>query len=239
MRILIVNDDGINAKGIHLLASWARKLGKVTVVAPKVEQSGKSRGINIITPFEIKKVDFMTGVEAYSVDSTPADCVRVGVISICHDYDLVLSGMNRGFNVGRDIGYSGTAGAIMEACGHGYRGVAVSTRPDSMELAAEKYDDVMKFFIENDLLSLNPIYNVNIAPEAKSIRITRQGGPYYCDDFVRQEGDMFLAQGKMVYVPGTDLNVDSHAIMNGHISVTPLTTDVTCMKVFEKFAKLN
>ena len=181
----------------------------------------------------------MTGVEAYSVDSTPADCVRVGVISIGHDYDLVLSGMNRGFNVGRDIGYSGTAGAIMEACGHGYRGVAVSTRPDSMELAAEKYDDVMKFFIENDLLSLNPIYNVNIAPEAKSIRITRQGGPYYCDDFVRQEGDMFLAQGKMVYVPGTDLNVDSHAIMNGHISVTPLTTDVTCMKVFEKFAKLN
>jgi 5'-nucleotidase len=177
----------------------------------------------------------MTGVEAYSVDSTPADCVRVGVISIGHDYDLVLSGMNRGFNVGRDIGYSGTAGAIMEACGHGYRGVAVSTRPDAMELAAEKYDDVLKFFIENDLLSLNPIYNVNIAPEAKSIRITRQGGPYYCDDFVRQEGDMFLAQGKMVYVPGTDLNVDSHAIMNGHISVTPLTTDVTCTKVFEKF----
>ncbi len=239
MNILITNDDGINAIGIRLLAQWAKNYGEVTVVAPKSEQSAKSHAIQIAHPMEIKKVPFMDGVTAYSVDSTPADCVRVGVISIGHDYDLVLSGMNRGFNVGRDIGYSGTAGAIMEACGHGLRGVAVSTKPDCMELAAEKYDDVMKFFIENDLLSLNPIYNVNIAPEAKSIRVTRQGGPYYCDDFVRTEGDLYLAHGKMVYVYGTDLSVDTDAVMNGHISVTPLTTDVTCTRVFEKFAKLN
>lgn len=239
MRILIVNDDGINAKGINLLASWARKLGDVTVVAPKVEQSGKSRGIEIIKPFEIKRVDLMPGVEAYSVDSTPADCVRVGVLHIGHEYDLVLSGMNRGLNLGRDVGYSGTVGAIMEACGHGICGVAVSTKPDCMELAAEKYDDILKFFTENELLEQNPIYNVNIAPEARSIRVTRQGGPYYCDDFVRQDGDMYLAHGKMVYVYGTDLNVDTDAVMNGHISITPLTTDVTCTRVFEKFAKLN
>ena len=76
MRILITNDDGIQNKGIRLLAEWAKKFGEVTVVAPKVEQSGKSHAIDFITPVEIKKVDLLDGVEAYSMSSTPADCIR-------------------------------------------------------------------------------------------------------------------------------------------------------------------
>ena len=73
MRILITNDDGIDALGIKLLVDWARKLGEVTVVAPKVEQSGKSHGIEIHIPFEAKEIELAPDIKAYSVDSTPAD----------------------------------------------------------------------------------------------------------------------------------------------------------------------
>ena len=112
MRILIVNDDGIDTLGIRLLATWAKKYGEVTVVAPKVEQSGKSQAIEFVQPVEIKKVPFMEGVTAYSMASTPADCVRFGFVGLNQTYDLVLSGINRGVNVGSDIVYSGTVGAI-------------------------------------------------------------------------------------------------------------------------------
>ena len=80
MNILITNDDGIDTLGIRLLAKWAKTLGEVTVVAPKVEQSAKSHAIEIRQPIEVKKVEFMEGVEAYAMDSTPADCVRFGVL---------------------------------------------------------------------------------------------------------------------------------------------------------------
>ena len=115
MRILITNDDGINAKGLLPLAQWAQRLGDVTVIAPKVEQSGKSHGIEIHKAFEVKKVDFAPGIEAYSVDSTPADCVRIAILGMKKQFDLVISGINRGLNIGRDTIYSGTVGAIFEA----------------------------------------------------------------------------------------------------------------------------
>ena len=150
MRILITNDDGINAPALKPLAEWAKKHGEVTVVAPKIEQSGKSHGIEIIKPMEIKRVDFLNGVEAYSVDSTPADCVRFGIIGLKRDYDLVISGINRGYNLGKDIVYSGTVGAIFEASGLGVKSVALSTAPDSLENALSLLDEVYKFFIKHN-----------------------------------------------------------------------------------------
>ena len=96
MKILITNDDGVNTLGIRLLAGWAKKIGEVTVVAPKVEQSAKSHAIEIVKPIEIKKVPFIEGVTAYSLDSTPADCIRFGLLGLNEKFDLVLSGINKG-----------------------------------------------------------------------------------------------------------------------------------------------
>ena len=98
MRILITNDDGILAPALPHLVEWAKKLGEVMVVAPKVEQSGKSHAIDFTRPIEIKKVDLFGDVVAYSMDSTPADCVRFAVLGLKEKFDLVLSGINRGFN---------------------------------------------------------------------------------------------------------------------------------------------
>ena len=141
MRILITNDDGVFAEGIRLLAEWAKKLGEVTVVAPKREQSGKSHAINFTEPMEIKRVDLMDGVEAYSCDSTPADCVRYGIAGLNRTYDLVLSGINRGVNLGVDMIYSGTVAAIFEAAYWNHNALAFSTYPDAAGDAAHTGDD--------------------------------------------------------------------------------------------------
>ena len=103
MRILITNDDGIQSPVLPLLAKWAQKHGEVTLVAPKYEQSGKSHSIDFRNEIEVKKGDLVVGVEAYSVDSTPADCVRFAVNFLERKYDLCISGVNRGYNLGADM----------------------------------------------------------------------------------------------------------------------------------------
>ena len=161
MRILITNDDGIEAEGIRALADWAQKLGEVSVFAPKVEQSGKSVSVELRKPFSAEKVEYPGAVEAYAIGSTPADCVRFAVLGLGRKYDLVLSGVNRGQNLGHDINYSGTAGAVIEAAMHGINGVAVSTSKKGLPTAIASFDRVYDYFIENSLFSVCKTYNVN------------------------------------------------------------------------------
>ncbi|MBO5907183.1 MAG: 5'/3'-nucleotidase SurE [Clostridia bacterium] len=235
MKILITNDDGIFAEGIRPLTEWAKKLGEVTVVAPKVEQSGKSHAIDFTHPLEIKKVEYMDGVEAWSLDSTPADCVRFG-FAYLGGFDLVLSGINKGVNLGQDLVYSGTVGAIFEAARMGGRGIAISTYPDTLDYAKAELDRVWSFISEHNLLKENQIYNVNIPMSPVGIKVTKQGSPYFSDEFKRLEGDMFLQYGSMI--PDTnpeDTDRDTNALLSGFISVTPLSTSRTNMQVFEKF----
>ena len=234
MRILITNDDGIDALGIKLLVDWARKLGEVTVVAPKVEQSGKSHGIELMRSMEVLKRDIFDGIEAYSVDSTPADCVRFGVRGLKKDYDLILSGINRGANLGKDIVYSGTVGAIMEATVWGINAIAFSTFPDSLEEAAKYLDTAYDYIISNSLFDLNSIYNINIPAHADGICITRQGESCYPDEFVCVEGNMWKQVG--VYVPDSDqsdMTLDAVAALHGKISITPMQSGRTNIEVFK------
>lgn len=240
MRILITNDDGINAPALKPLAEWAKKHGEVTVVAPKIEQSGKSHAIEIIKSMEIKKVDFLEGVRAYSVDSTPADCVRYGIIGLKSEYDLVISGINRGYNLGKDIVYSGTVGAIFEASGLGVKSVALSTAPDSLQNALLYLDEIYDFFVKNQLLKKNAVYNVNIPSEkSKGIKITRTGGGYYADEFEEVEKDIFMQVGRMIWNDKQDFNLDTDAVMHGYISITPLSSERTEVSVYEKLKLLN
>jgi len=238
MRILITNDDGINAHGIRLLAAWAKKLGDVTVVAPKVEQSGMSHAIQFVEPIEIKRVDLMDGIEAYSMDSTPADCIRFGIMGLERSYDLVLSGINRGVNVGVDLVYSGTVAAIFEAARLETPGIAFSTFPDSQDAASKYFDTVYGFIKEKGLLEENLIYNVNIPDEVRGIHLTYQGSPYFSDRFVKADGDMYEQVGERILdVCPDDIYRDTVAIHEGYISVTPLLATRTNMEVFNKFGK--
>ncbi len=239
MKILITNDDGIEALGIKLLVEWAKKLGEVTVVAPKVEQSGKSHGIELAHPIEVLDRSDLYGVEAYSVDSTPADCVRFAVLGMKRKYDLILSGINRGANLGKDIVYSGTVGAIFEAVAVNHKAIALSTFPDTLENAALHLDMIYDFIVKNKLLDVNPIYNVNIPSKAVGVKVTRQGASYFSDEFVSIGNNMYTQKG--FYTPDSDQNnieLDAVAVNHGYISVTPMQNDRTEKEIFSRLKNL-
>ena len=237
MRILVTNDDGIRAPGLEILANWARKLGEVTVIAPKFEQSAKSHSINIHNPFEAKQVRWLEGMECYSVDSSPADCVRFAINGLYRDFDLIFSGINRGLNVADDIAYSGTDAAIFEAAHLGYKAFAFSTIPISFKWAEESLDLVWKHITDNRYLEHNGIWNVNIPEDPKGILLTRQGRAYFRDVFDEAGTDMYIARGTSFYENSGKLEEDIDAVMNGYISITPLSVDHTAMDVFRKLSK--
>ena len=236
MRILITNDDGIYAEGVMPLIEWAKTKGEVTVIAPKSEQSAKSHSIEIHKAFEVKKVDLCEGVTAYAVDSSPADCVRIAVLGMGLQFDLVISGVNRGLNIGRDIMYSGTVSAVMEAGNLNTCGLAVSTSPDYYPGAVGHMDEVFDFLYSHDLFSKNLMYNVNIPKENDgTFRITRQGGNYYSDKFADVGGDMYQPCGIDVFAPCQSKELDTDAVLvDKVISVMPLTLDRTDLALYRQ-----
>ena len=235
MRILIVNDDGMNAAALPHLIRWARKLGEVTCVVPKFEQSGKSQAIDFTQPREIKKVFIAPDIEIWAMDSTPADCVRFGVTGLGVTYDLILSGINRGYNLGDDIAYSGTVGAINEGGRLGIPSVALSTDVDTLEEALGMLDTWWGFMERTKLLEKGPLYNVNFPRKAspKGIRVTHQGGEFYSDAFEYRGNDMYMQVGAPIEYDRCDLTIDIDAVRAGYISVSPMAWQRTDWKVYE------
>ena len=233
MRILITNDDGVSAEGLIPLARWCKRLGDVTVVVPKNEQSAKSHGIEIHAPFEVQLRE-IDGVEVYTVDSTPADCVRYAVLGMELKFDLIISGINRGLNIGTDILYSGTVSAAREAAILGLPAIALSTPPEYYDRAVEHLDEVFGYINERGLLDIHSTYNINIPENPKGIRITRQGGSYYSDSFDDLGEGMFKAHGKCVYASKNNPTLDTEATMTGYISVMPITIDMTAVEVYDR-----
>ena len=234
MRILITNDDGIFAEGIDLLVRWAMTKGEVTVVAPKVEQSGKSHAIDFTRPIEIKRVDRWDGVRAFSMDSTPADCIRFAVLGMKESYDIILSGVNRGFNLGKDIVYSGTCGAIFEGGRLGIPGIAFSTDPTTLEGAARHIDSAYDFIVGNGLLEKNSLYNVNLPNAHGKIRLTRQGGVYFHDEFTYLGDDIWEQGGYIIEKNEGNPDFDTDSVRDGFVSITPLVSDRTNVAVFNE-----
>lgn len=237
MKILVCNDDGIQSEGLKILANWARKLGEVTVCAPSVQQSAKSHAINIHDPIQVRKVAFADGIEAYSVNSTPVDAVRFGTLGLNAHYDVILSGVNKGFNVGEDILYSGTVANVYEAALRHCRGIAFSTDPTDFSEAEARLDEIWQYFVKRDLFAHADLFNVNVPLDSKGIKWTKQGGAYFTDEFVKIEDDLYSQEGYSVYQYGTDLSLDTDAVMNGYISVTPLSARRDDFTIWKKLKR--
>ncbi len=227
MNILITNDDGMHAAALPHLIRWARNLGDVTCVVPKTEQSGKSQAIDFTRAVEITEEAIAPDVTVYAMDSTPADCVRFGVLGLDKTYDLILSGINRGYNLGHDIVYSGTVGAIFEGARMGIPGLALSADPDAMNEAISQLDTLYDFIRTHDLLARHTLYNINFPPDLQGICVTRQGGMFFSDGFERREDGLYIQVGEPVRHDRCDLSIDMDAVRSGYISVTPLTADRT------------
>ncbi len=239
MRILITNDDSISSPVLLPLVKWAQKLGEVTVFVPKFEQSGKSHGIEIHKCFEVVPYDFCPGAETWTVDSTPADCVRIAVLGMKKEFDLVISGINRGLNIGLDISYSGTVGAIMEAACLGIPALALSTSPDGFDYSLTQLDRIWDFIQANRLYEKNNLYNVNIPVGGEKICITRQGGPYYSDKFSFENGQATPC-GIDVFAASVHDDIDTDCVLRcGNISISPLTLEKTNLQVFRDLQHLN
>ena len=239
-KILITNDDSISSEVLFPLVRWTKQFGEVTVVVPKYEQSAKSHSIEIRRAFEVKQFPFDDPeIKVYTVDSSPADCVRFAIEGMNTKFDFVISGINRGLNLGIDVLYSGTLGAAFEATTFGIPAVALSTVIGGFEEAIDALDEIKNFFICNDLMKKNIIYNINIPLHHKGIRITRMGERCCVDEFLPQGNDMYLASYKEIPTDSNDNSIDNNAFFSGYISVTPLKLDRTNMTVFKELNKLN
>lgn len=229
MNILITNDDGIDAKGIAVLAEVAAAFGAVTVVAPASQCSAMSHRITF-KPMKVQERQLgIPGVKAYSVEGTPADCVKTAVDALMVEKpDVVLSGINNGYNVGFDIAYSGTVGAAMEALMLGIPAIAVS------QLDVDDFDASRHYLpqILPELLAGAPsateIWNVNIpALNCKGIRrdCTVSRGGYYNGtmELKTENGDLIsqyppYAPGDFPINVGT-LGSDLEAVANGFVAI--------------------
>lgn len=163
MRILITNDDGIKAGGIARLAKAAAKYGEVWVFAPDEQKSGASHSVNLHSPFKVSEAEFpVEGVRAFAVSGSPADCVRVGILGVMPEApDIVLSGINFGYNAGNDVMYSGTVGAATEAAFQGVPAAAFSEGTGKGYLVTDRWlEEVLEEVMGADI-GTDRIMNVN------------------------------------------------------------------------------
>jgi len=233
-RILISNDDGINSEGIHKLHETLKKLGEVYIVAPDRDQSAVSHSLSLFRPLRLDRITEYV----YSVDGTPTDCVNLAINGILRDKkpDLVVSGINKGENLGDDITYSGTVSAAMEGTLLGIPSIAISLvgRGDfNFDLASYHSELIARYVLQNGLPH-DTLLNVNIphatAEEIKGIMITRQGKRLYDEPIVEKVDP----RGKKYYWIGGDelefLDIESSdlvAVKAGYVSVTPIGLDLT------------
>lgn len=244
MRILISNDDGINSAGIHALAEALMGLGEVFIVAPDRDQSAASHALNLHRPLRIEEISN----HVYSVDGTPTDCINLAVNGILKDKkpDLLVSGINKGENLGDDITYSGTVSAAIEGTLLGIPSIAVSAvsnvgRNDFSFDTASHYTLLVAKQILRMPLPRGTLLNLNVPnlpkDEIRGIRVTRQGKRVYGEPIVENVDP----RGRKYYwIGGNELrsldieNSDITAIKQGYVSVTPIKLDLTDYEFLEK-----
>ena len=217
MKILLVNDDGIKSSRLHFAKEVLKEYGDVWVVAPVSEQSGKSVAITI-GKIAYKKV----GKQEYAIDGTPADCVSFGLYGLNIKPDVVVSGINRGYNLGVDTMYSGTVGAALQANYHGCKAVAFSGDYQSSANIESGFKEAFDYILKENLLSLSYILNVNFPTASfKSHLGIKHTETTYGKFELKGElkKDYFISTRKK-RVPGAGFEKsDVYAIENGYISI--------------------
>jgi 5'-nucleotidase len=229
MRILIANDDGIYSPGIAALARVAREFGEVRVVAPDVEQSSAGHAITASKPLWYRSTKVIEGIEAYRVNGTPADCVALGAFH-WETVDVVLSGINLGPNLGNGIWHSGTVAAAKQAVLLGLRGIAFSTPTRGEDADFSHLEPwvarVLEMLLPDESLQL---VNVNLPPNPRALRWTRQAVRHYDGRVVAGEDPMGRRHFWFTVVPIDRMEPDTDlwAIENDYVSLTPLQLDLT------------
>ena len=230
-RILLTNDDGVNSEGIHALADALTPLGEITVVAPIQEASAIGHALTLRRPLRLERIR----PAVYAVDGTPTDCVNVAIAHVLNgNPDLIVSGINKGWNLGDDVTYSGTVSGALEGALLGIPSVAVSTQnkdnhfdfaPSARSAATIAEAILLRGMPKFTLLNINvpfaPNKGFRATVQAKrnhvtvvSKRIDPRDRPYY-----------WIEEGENTWEPHD--RSDYQAVRDGYISVTPLHPDMT------------
>lgn len=231
MKILVVNDDGIQSEGLRVLVEKAKKYGEVLVVAPKYNQSATSHKILVIGGFSVEKIDLFPGVEAYAIDTTPADCVRFACYHLNYDYDLVVSGVNKGYNLGFDIFYSGTVAGATEAAYTKKHGFAFSANYKSLAGFEKHFDEVMELLLSEEYWNKALVYNVNFPVDPQGIKLAVQGDTCFDTYFEEKEG-LYYQLGTGNLSLDNNEESDAYLIHRGYTTITPLSGDRTNHEVY-------
>lgn len=247
MRVLLTNDDGIEAEGLQTLRRALLEIPEIelAVVAPDGNRSATARSITTRRPLWVERVDFADGTHGFATDGTPVDCVRLTQLGLIEDFkpEIVVSGINHGLNIGDDITYSGTVAAAFEALLLGVPGVAVSQQSRAREIdfrlgrafdfeLAATFAARLVAEVEEVPLAPGTLLNVNVpGGEPAGVEVTTLGKRIYEDVLELQDEQhpnrrLFRIYGDAVQTgdePGTDIA----AIAAGRIAVTPVHFDLT------------
>jgi 5'-nucleotidase len=242
MRVLVSNDDGVDAPGIKILAQRLAVVGEVIVVAPDRDRSGASNSLTLDQPIRVTRLDD----GRYSVTGTPTDCVHLALAGLLDvEPDIVVSGINNSANLGDDVIYSGTVSAAMEGRFLGLPAIAVSLaakdhKGEHFHSAAQAALAIMQRLLV-DPLPADTILNVNVPDrpwaEMRGFAVTRLGRRHRSAPCLRE----LDPRGRPMYWigpageaeddgPGTDF----HAVRDGYISITPIQVDLTRFQALEK-----
>jgi 5'-nucleotidase len=259
VRVLLTNDDGIEAAGLQALRQALRRLPGVelAVIAPDGNRSAIGRGITTRRPLVVEEVPFDDGDVGYATDGTPVDCVRFATLGLVKGFeaDLIVSGINHGSNLGDDISYSGTVAAAFEGIVLGLPAIAVSQQSRARELdfrigsrfdfdAAARFTARLVAELESFPLPRGTLLNVNVpAGEPDGVEVCRLGKRIYRDALELEDDD---ERGRRVYrIYGSDPDyereegTDLAAVAAGRIAVTPVHFDLTDRDGIESLAGVD
>ncbi len=243
MRILLTNDDGVTSDGLLALHTALAPNHVITIIAPDRNWSTSGHSRTMDKPIRVTQMPLKDGTLAYAADGSPSDCVALAALGFLPELpELVVSGINHGFNLGDDITYSGTVAAAMESVINEIPAIAVSTDINpiwQIEVAAAAVarlvDQVAKRGLERDIL-----LNVNVPSlahdEIKGVQITRLGKRVYQDQLVEREdlrGRKYYWMGGLEVTNHPEEGTDVAAIEEGYVSITPIHLDLTNHRLLE------
>lgn len=233
-RILVTNDDGVQAPGILALAEAMKQFGTVHIAAPARNQSASGHKKTLFSDIQFSSTTIANGMSALSIDGSPADCIALSAMGLGGAWppNLVVSGINRGANMGQDVTYSGTVTAALESAIQGIPSLAISlddhdaNQVEDYAKAAELAVHVVSFMLKQTLPPLT-ILNLNVPKgDVKGLRLTRQGVRIY-RDVIEIEGDKVRIAGEPPIGVYDAAGTDIWAVHEGYASLTPIHLDLT------------
>ena len=247
-HILITNDDGIDSDALPPLSDALSKLGDVDVIVPERNWSGASHSITLFRPLRVRATKLRNGHAAFMTDGSPTDCVRLAVLGFLrHRPDIVVSGINRGANMGDDITYSGTVAAAMEGLLSNIPSIAISIGAFGADIdfgPAASFAALLARNILDRGLAPDTLLNVNVPPlprtQIAGVEVTRLGKRSYRDQLVERldpYGNPYYWVGGPAVSEEAEAGTDVAAMLAGRISVTPIALDLTNHALLEELAR--